>query len=472
MSTGARSGLRLASLLFLGGCTLIADLDGMSEGPRSEPDASADAAPAPPGSSPGPGDGRDGVRVVSGVEAPNVYAALARSASPADTMLVVEPSLVARAGDVVLVWQVTGQAVTPPGTASVAVDDVGVYELHRVAGVRGAEIDLERPLTHAYRADVSQVVLVPQYEELTVMNGAVFGAKPWDGRTGGVLAVMVRGALHNQGLVHANASGFRGGRSYRTARALYGCGDAFDGVLEDGFAAKGEGLVPSAYSPDGGAGALGGRGNVTIGGGGGHCHNAGGAGGGNGSPGGSGGTSSNFLDRPDGGGPGGMGGSAVELGSLLTRLMMGGGGGAGERNNVEGERGGGAGGGIVLVHARTVDGFGLFSADGEGGELVENDGAAGGGAGGSVVVRVVGVATCSVTARGGAGGSTSDENGIVGPGGGGGGGRALVQASDNRCSIQVGSGVAGTVPEGGTGATPLTSMPGIVETAPPEAYVP
>ncbi len=86
-------------------------------------------------------------------------------------------------------------------------------------------MSLSAPLTHAYAAQVSQVIRVPEYTRVHVQKGASLRAEPWDGRTGGVLVFLATETLHNDGEISATGAGFRGGSHVPDALSPEGCAD-------------------------------------------------------------------------------------------------------------------------------------------------------------------------------------------------------------------------------------------------------
>ncbi len=297
-----------------------------------------------------------------------------------------------------------------------------------------------------------QVVRVPQYSSATL--GSSLTSLPWNGSTGGILAIDVAGNLSLGGAtVSLDGMGFRGGGTRQLSGGSGGSNTNYRNVATSNYhGGKGEGVAgtpryvydsstdsvvstgvegypngSTARGAPGNAGGGGTDGNPTA-----NDQNSGGGGGGNGGAGGVGGnTWSSNLAR------GGYGGVAIPNAADL--VVMGGGGGGGSRNNSSGTASnGGAGGGIVLMRAGTVSGSGTISANGANGIGADNDGGGGGGAGGSVVVvaNSGSLGSLAVNVRGGDGGDawpTQPPNGTPGdrhgPGGGGGGGFIAVTSS-------------------------------------------
>lgn len=322
-----------------------------------------------------------------------------------------------------------------------------------------------------------QVIVVPQYTTATLSSGLT--ALPWNGSTGGVLALDASGTVSlNGATVSVDGAGFRGGAGMQ----LQGGGGAntdflatapatYTGAARSGWdAPKGEGVAgtplwvesggtylntgtdyPSGTAADGSM-ARGAPGNAGGGGTdgdpqtaspGGNDQNAGGGGGGNGGSGGFGGDSWNSNLST-----GGEGGAAFP--ATVNRIAMGGGGGAGTRNNSDGDAlasSAAAGGGIIILRANALSGTGTLTANGAAAyNLTANDAGGGGGAGGSIVVLSEngGESGLTLHANGGNGGNAWQGNPFTlgnrhGPGGGGGGGVIFVSANPGSASVNGGT---------------------------------
>lgn len=349
-----------------------------------------------------------------------------------------------RAGEQVIVIQMQGAVINTDNSADfgnvTALGSAGLYEKVIISSVDGDFITFERKLRNVY--DVSgavQLVTMPVYIDANVRED--LQARPWDGATGGVIALDVRGTLTMEANIDAGAAGFRGGQANIQADSDCNLTTRIrDYRLALGSwrgAAKGEGIAPWT------GGAEAGRGPQANGGGGGNDHNAGGGGGANATAGGRGGRN----DEPSFGGckgnfPG-EGGKAITADT--ARLFLGGGGGAGDENN-EAATSGGIGGGIIILAVDRLVGNGFsLRANGADGENTGGDGAGGGGAGGSILV-LGGVLTDNllIEARGGKGGDIDNrgQNRCHGPGGGGSGGRYLGPA-DWSPAVDLTGGAAG-----------------------------
>lgn len=427
----------------------------------------------------GIGDGHAGSKTVAGDEIVNAYAPVAENVSSGATQIALGNVIGTGnfgAGDLVLVWRATGVDSIAPGVASanqtalvlkdVENDDVGRWELARVASIAGSTITLTKPVVSSWKKNVTQVVRVPEYTTLSVPTGTSIKPAAWQpvgaGFAGGIVAVFANGAVDVVGKIDADASGFRGGVKVQRTTAIVDCQNN-DGTVEQGYAPKGESVVGTKNAGGEFTGqvfgeGVGGKGNRSIGAGGGNCVENGGGGGGNFGQGGKGGES--VISGVSGTNRGGLGGAAITYpladstiadDRSYSRITMGGGAGAGEQKNSVGSSGG-HGGGAIFLRANALTGAGLITANGESAlnaTLVdtglESDGAGGGGAGGSVLVRIVTSAACGgIEVKGGKGGD-SQAVGLSawGPGGGGAGGRALVQSDSGTCPIVATPGAGG-----------------------------
>lgn len=394
----------------------------------------------------GLGDGHLGPRVVSSLNTTiNVAVTLSTPASAGDLSLTVPSTSGFAQGTLVLLLRLAGEATPDGGEPNPHPLDAssGSWELARVASTGGGQLVLTAPLVKSFSAPQTQLISVPEYTDLTVLAGASVVASPWNGFTGGVVALLATGRVTVDGAVDVTAAGFRGGL-YAAGSGSTGCASP-DAPFPLG-SQKGEGV-------GGGYGALTGFGRALNGGGGGVCYLSGGGGGGNAGPGGQGGRTNDGARDV-----GGRGGLALNY-ALPGRLTLGGGGGAGQ-GNVGLGTGGGRGGGLVLVRAGEVAGSGFIRSNGQSaltaaGNSGGNTSPGGGGAGGTIVLQVARGLVCGgVEVNGGHGGnSNGSNNASAGPGGGGGGGRIFIEAVDfSSCPLSTLCGLAGV--QGGTIAGP------------------
>ncbi len=332
-------------------------------------------------------------------------------------------------GDRVLIMQMKGATIdaTAPATnpnfgTITAYNSAGRYEFATISTVPNATtINILAATTNIFDpAGRVQIIRVPSYTDVTVV--APLTAQPWDGDTGGVLALWVTGTLTLNSDIDVSGMGFRGG-AVSTSN-----GDCRDGTWATNNAqwgGKGEGIAETTFNR--------GRSKLTNGGGGGNPHNSGGGGGSNFGAGADGGrqwnctgnaTDNGCADNPNNAttsNNGGKGGQALDYSAY--RLFLGGGGGGGQQNN-DTATPGGNGGGIVLIMGNTFVGNG-YSIMANGQSVLAGaggDSSGGGGAGGSVFMSGPTYNTnIRVYASGGKGGDVEFAS-CHGNGGGGGGG--------------------------------------------------
>ncbi len=329
-----------------------------------------------------------------------------------------------RAGETILLIQMQGATISSANNAGFgAITDLngaGKFERITIDSVAAGALFTRNQWINGYDpAGQVQAVTFPHYENALVTDTLRPGR--WNGSTGGILAFSVQNTLTLDAPVVADGAGFRGGAAYvapeNNCTWLLGESDYYyaSGGWRGSF--KGEGIaIPDTNQVFG-------RGPQANGGGGGNDHNAGGGGGANTGAAGRGGDN----DEPsafgcDGYFPG-LGGKP--LNPDTTRLFPGGGGGAGHANNNTTSFGGN-GGGIVLIETGRLAGLRpAFSAIGLPGNTANGDGGGGGGAGGTLWLRIGETPdSLQLTANGGPGGHTinNNQNRCFGPGGGGGGG--------------------------------------------------
>ncbi|MCC6283630.1 MAG: PKD domain-containing protein [Saprospiraceae bacterium] len=330
-------------------------------------------------------------------------------------------------GDAVLLIQMQGAVISSGNNSAYGniqfVHSAGRYERAVLDSVGAGSFFLQKQLFNTYDiAGKVQVVRIAKYQQATVSD-TVF-AKPWDGSTGGILALEVSENLALNAPIVANGAGFRGGAAYIApgnncnflipeAAYFYGLGNWRGG-------SKGEGIALQLPGKELG------RGPQANGGGGGNDHNAGGGGGALLASGGQGGENDEPTSLGCDGYYPGFGGNPVQ--EDVLRLFPGGGGGAGHANNTL-DGSGGNGGGIIWISAGTISGAQpVISANGASAQTAGGDGGGGGGAGGSIWLQSASAPeNLQLLANGGKGGNTfnNNSNRCFGPGGGGSGGRIL-----------------------------------------------
>lgn len=228
--------------------------------------------------------------------------------------------------------------------------------------------------------NAAQVIVLPQYTNVTVNTGITWSVKPWNGVTGGVLSFLFNGTFLVNGTTTGTGAGFRGGIGLTAQHGTQG-----EGYL-------GLGIISNQPNGNGGGADI-------------DYENDAAAGGGNGTPGGNGQT------RP---GKGNQAIGGLTSGSSdLTTITLGGGGGAGGYGGGHGGGGinGAPGGGIIMPIGVqvTIGPAGLIVSNGANGSVIF-EGASAPGAGGSILLlcqtatlgvnQVVAVGGLSVTGGG------------------------------------------------------------------------
>ena len=342
-------------------------------------------------------------------------------------------------GSRVVMIQMKGASIsaTPDSTFGglTSLQGAGAAEYLEVLRVNNDTVVFTAAWVHEY--DVAgnvQLVRVQRYADAQIV-GTVY-AKPWNGVTGGVIAIDVDRVLTFDANIDATAAGYRGGRASLQKDT---CGTTiWSAPYQSGAGGeKGEGVWSSVADVSAG------RGNPANGAGGGNGANAGGAGGGNGGRGGQGGDANSWCNPYQN--AGGRGGASLVEYVPRQHFFMGGGGGGAHQNNQQGTNGS-AGGGIVLIRAQTIlVNKGMILSRGQsvadtsawknGLAQQPGDGAGGAGAGGTIVIDA-GVITGQLVAdvQGGNGGNQGARYQSNGPGGGGAGG--VVVLTENHANVK------------------------------------
>ena len=282
-------------------------------------------------------------------------------------------------------WQFSGLSGNPFGrqhtTSSIKAGDevflvqmqgsgAGHYEFQQVTGVSGQNVIFKSPLKYTYVSSdnpKAQIVLVPNYETLTIKSTGLIQAGAFDGSIGGVIvfrAVNLR--IESSGTIDASGKGFRGGTRREKGKWIGVTGESY---TSSGFATRGS-------SP------------ANNGGGGGSSYCSCGESAGSGSYGtvGSNPTGSSCSKQPHGQNGNTYGDPA------LIEMYLGSGGGGGCRDDSSCEYSNGAnGGGMVYIEAYTAIVNGYIWAKGgaaSGGSSSTCDDTIGGaGSGGSIYLR-------------------------------------------------------------------------------------
>ena len=357
------------------------------------------------------GDGSDGSIFVSGTQyGDDVRSAVSgNNAGGSSAVAVAQPGGF-QVGDEILV--ITMIDVDTAGALA------GQRETHKISSISGSTLYLDGALAHTYNQTATrrhQVIRVPSFQDVG-LSGGVLTAHPWDGDTGGVLVVRIKGTLSASlgGKVDVTGLGFRGAPGGNLSGQQYG--------------QRGEG-VAGGYLDKSNAPPAGGNG-----GGGGGLNSAGteGGGGGGGSLGTAGAWGHTWCNDPGGSS---RGQSGATVGVTATRWVLGGGGGAGTTGAGDCAliEPAGRGGGIAAIYAKTVLAIPVASrgqAGGCGGKNLCGDygvGGSGGGSGGTVVLTATtGGTNASIDISGGAGGLSGHCDSTCASGGVGGSGVKLV----------------------------------------------
>lgn len=330
-------------------------------------------------------------------------------------------------GDRVMLIQMQGASINTNnnilyGTVS-NLGSCGNYEIFTVSNVTANAIFFTTTINRAY--DVSKKVQLVKIA--TCANGsiAVSGVtgQPWNGTTGGIIAIEATGILTLNGNIDASGIGFRGGVPNTTgfpwSNIYCGFADYYTNSTSGLGAGKGEGISDFILNQEYG------RGCQANGGGGGNSVNAGGGGGANYGFGGIGGDEVALCAAPLTGGQPGFG-LLLNYTNAINKVFMGGGGGAGQQDASLQATAGGNGGGIVFIRANNITASGgTILANGQSQTIVAGLDGGGGGGGGGAVLLDVGTFTSflNIVANGGSGGDVNGPNPTCwGPGGGGGGG--------------------------------------------------
>jgi hypothetical protein len=282
-------------------------------------------------------------------------------------------------GDEILIWQV--QNGSESGIA-------GTYEFRIISNVDGNNLKLFNGLNNSYYsgnfdmvgASVTQVVRVPNFEDVIVNVASSITAPAWNGYYGGIV-IFRSNTLTQIGTIDVSEKGFRGGD-------CNGCGDSAWGDQGEGYLGTGIGAL--AANGNGGGGGYGPSG----------FNGEPGAGGGLGTAGANGVSSFTSL-----------GGTSIGDTDITNLFMGGGAGGGGDDDN-------------PTIKAQYVDGAGavmIFSKDStnvnilaNGEDGVGNTGAAGttgGGAGGTVWITSENISITQISAIGGIGFIDADDTG-------------------------------------------------------------
>lgn len=331
--------------------------------------------------------------------------------------------------DTVMIMQVKG--------ATYASDDpnvienpmsMGKYEFTVINSIVGNKVTFNSPLKNTYNASESvQLIKVPSYENAKITEELT--CKPWDGESGGVLAIISGGIVELNADINVSGMGFRG-----AAPVTFAVGSCFadKGVPYDVYnilnvssdstsGKKGEGVITNSFLYTMGKGPSGNGGGAGTGafsgGGGGGSFGYGGIGAREGCAG--------DGDLSWGGNGGRIDGQYFSNSLDQRRIYFGGGGGSGiQKTSSSGTSGGNGGGIVVILSQKLITNSYSIKANGiDVSGLVSDGSSSGGGGGGGMLLLSVDSAinNLKVSVKGGKGGGTTVSNCMAQGGGGGGG---------------------------------------------------
>ncbi|GEN09719.1 hypothetical protein SAMN05443572_109370 [Myxococcus fulvus] len=166
----------------------------------------------------------------------NHYAAVTGPVRKGDRELRVETLQGFAAGDLVMVLQ--SAAAGPVAALSLSTftygpreeSPPGQWELARVSRAKDGVLLLARPVLNDFAFPGTQVIRVPEFQNVTIHPTGEVSARAWNGSSGGVVAFLVADTLHNNGVITASGAGPRsgstsgGGVVFFRARKLTGAG--------------------------------------------------------------------------------------------------------------------------------------------------------------------------------------------------------------------------------------------------------
>jgi len=303
-------------------------------------------------------------------------------------------------------------------------DDVGNWEVLTIVDVQSTFVQVNSIPSMSYDGTTwsnQKVVIqrIPQYENVTISGGASITTCRWDrlsttpsgpaGYYTGIISMFVSDTLTVYGSINAKYKGYAGGAQGGGGSVSYGYPGESTGKPNTSIGTSGN------YILEGGGGAA-------------FYPGSGGAGGGHGTNG--------MNGQPNADVSSYIAYGAVAFGDEVLSRMNFGGGGSSAGFGPNGRYGvkGGYGGGIIYIHARTLNSYGIITSNGEVGatgvKVYDNNsgGGGGGGAGGTVYIKaydIVGIGS-SITANKGTGGPRDTAASKSKNGGDGGEGRIRV----------------------------------------------
>ncbi|MEN9743885.1 MAG: hypothetical protein RLZZ65_1690 [Bacteroidota bacterium] len=334
-------------------------------------------------------------------------------------------------GDRVLLIQMKGALINTTNTASFGqitnLGSAGNFEFTNILSITGNQITFVANLCKSFSpAGKVQLIRVPVYNQATI--NAPITATPWNGTTGGVVAIEATTSLAFNNVINVSGQGFVGGA---VTSSFFACNDPNFASPATSAGKKGEGIAAAPLNMESN------RAPLANGGGGANSGNPGAGGGSNGGAGGRGGNQ--FSGSCPVNVAFGIGGLALNYSTF--RAYLGGGGGGGYKDNGLNATPGSNGGGIVFIITPTIIGNNQ-QINASGLNVVGNtdsEGAGAGGAGGCVYLLTQNVSSnLNINVNGGNGGnifSTMWASACHGPGGGGGGGAVVFQQATTPANV-------------------------------------
>ncbi|NPA35123.1 MAG: hypothetical protein GXO48_09375, partial [Chlorobi bacterium] len=183
-------------------------------------------------------------QAISGVI--NQYYRITETATECQQFIIIDSTAQLNPHQLILIHQVQGSVVdssnSPSSGQIISLNNVGKWEFNRVMFQNNDTVFLARPLQNTYAALHSQLITVPEYN--TVQTQETVEAKPWDGFTGGILALVADTLILND-TISARGSGFRGGKTFLGPETINDSTYLIDCNSTHANGMKGEGVAGS-----------------------------------------------------------------------------------------------------------------------------------------------------------------------------------------------------------------------------------
>lgn len=119
-------------------------------------------------------------------------------------------------GNSVMIIQMKGATIDQNDASTfgniTAINEAGQFEIAKMCGQKGDSLIFENKLQNFYDpTGLVQIVIIPKYVDVTVVD--TLRAKSWDpiSGTGGVIAIEASGTVFANSVIYADSAGFRGG---------------------------------------------------------------------------------------------------------------------------------------------------------------------------------------------------------------------------------------------------------------------